>query len=223
MALIDMIQRRGRAPVPTGPEKAPSIATKIGDAEQQLEALRAERPELALDAVSGVDGADAHLVDLDRRIAEIERTLGVLTAAHEAADAADKRMFRQQAAAMFNTQVSASKKHLKARDDAGRRLTKAIEDAVSAYQDLVARSHQAMAANPVGGSWPGGSLCGATDLYLLVDEELFRLGDKIELGKNFPRAHAHLLHHPANMASLADRVARASEICIDNLMQRAPK
>lgn len=226
MSIADMLPRRGRPPIPSGPEQAPPIAAKIAEAERKLDALKAERPEVALDAINGREGADDRFAEIKRQIAVLEQSLADLRSAHDAALAADDRMFRAQRAALYGTQIAKVKRELKARDDAAVRLSKAIGHAVEAYREMVLSSRNAQRANPVGGEWPNGGLVGGGELYRAVAAELFRQGTIIadpERVPGFPHTHPTLMEYPAKMVPLTERIAKASEHVISELTGRAPR
>lgn len=234
MALPDTTLRRGRPPIPTGPEQAPPIAAKVAEAEQQIASLRHKRPEYALGVVNGIEGADARLAEVDAKLGELERRLNVLNAAHDAAVAADRRMFAAQRAALHATQVAKVKRELDARGEAAARLSKAIETATAAFRDLIEHSRQAQRANPVGGIWPKGSYCEDDKIIELVQRELWRLGGSDYAAwasgpdrppPPFPGGEPlnWIERQPSKCPPLVERLKQASERTLSVLTGQEPK
>lgn len=230
MSLVDLIPRRGRPPIPTGPEQAPPIAKQIEEAQRQREAMLAERPERALDAVNGFEGAEARLGEIDAHVAALEKRLDVLIAAHAAAVQADQRMFAAQRAALHATAVAKVKRTLRDRDEAAEKLARSIGDAVENWRSLVDLSAKAQAAGrAINGIWPTASLCTGPDLYRAVAKELRRQGQVFPVAPGATPAFptdpnaVSAFDRPDKLRPLAEAVRAASEHIVAELTGQAPK
>lgn len=177
MTIFDTImpKRRGPAPIPSGPTKAPPIAAKIDAARSDLTATDREFALAALASAEDQEGAGEPLAAVQAKRAEILTRITLLEAAHGAAVDSDQAMFRAQRAALYSTQLAAVKKNLKLRDDAARRLASLIADCVAAHADLVKASRAAQRANP----FPSAEMSVAFALQPLsraVQDEFRRVG-----------------------------------------------
>lgn len=190
------------------------ITNRQREAEQKLADLEAEHRRVALESVSGVEGAADRLATIIQSMAETRDSIAILRAASSAATERDTAQERAQRAALRKTQLNAVKQHLAARDEAALALSVAIENAAVAWKTLVHRSEKARAANPVGGEWPSGSMCEFLDLRKAVEEELYRCTGNPELGARdqFPGADASFdfTHRPADLPKLVDAVKAAT-------------
>ncbi len=147
-----------------------------------------------------------------------------LEAAHKAAVVADNRTARAAAADECRSYIKATAHHLGARDRAAADLRKALEAAAAAWRILITRSEKAA---DTGGAQiartlknnhklPAGSLTGFSELYRLVEAELFRVAGDPAIGnpRNFPGAKPNdirFLNHPEAIRPLDETIADASK------------
>jgi hypothetical protein len=181
---------------------------------------------LALDAEAGNADARELLDQNTAQLASARDRVATLRAAHAAALGQEAEGERAARASLQRTQLRVVKSCLAERDDAALALSIAITNAATAWRRLLAASKRAQAANPIGGSWPDGSLCELGELRPLVEQELARVGTNPELGAqdHLPGARCPIdyVQRPDKLPPLVEQVKAASAHVVAKLSERIP-
>ena len=226
MTILEAI--RGKPGTKPAQMQAPDVQRKLRAAEAELSELEAQHDAAALDAVIGEAGAEDRLATLNRDLTRARDHVAMLRGAHKAAIERDQAIIRAQRFALRRTQMAAMRAHLVARDAAAAALRAAIEEATKQYRALLDRSAKAIAACPIGMSWPLGTDCEADPIRRLVTHELFRLsatpGNRD--GRSLPGAELpspQVEWQPQAITPLADKIKQGSDYAISILTGRAPE
>jgi hypothetical protein len=194
--------------------------------QQALVADIEQRHALAsLDWAAGVRNAGERMQALYAELTAAKGELAGLEAAYKLALREKERTDAINRAALHATQINAIVQHLAARDKAAAELASLLEQVAAAYKTLVHRSDKAMAANPLGGQWPGGSMCELGAIKELIECELYRLaGDPSIGGKlTFPGARCgdlRFLSNPDAIRPMVEAITEASKHVLNVLKGR---
>jgi hypothetical protein len=153
---------------------AADIQNRLQAAQQELAAIEARHGDLALAAIGGADGAQTEFDAATAALTKARGTVATLSAAHKAAIERDEANLRRSRAALQKSQLAAVRSHLNARDAAADAIATAIAEMAKQWKLLLERSAKARNANPIGGKFPSGALCGVQELQTLVAYELHR-------------------------------------------------
>jgi len=223
MTILETIRGKpGPKPAVLLAAQAPAIAEKLKAAEAELRDLEAQHGTAALDALVGEAGAQSRFDELERNLAKVRNNVGVLRAAHKAAVERDEATIVAQRTSLRKTQLNAMRKHLEARNAAAEKFSAAIAEAAAQYHAMIDRSAKAIAACPIGSTWPQGTLCEIDPLRRVVQHEIFRLsatpGNRD--GRTLPGAelpHVNVEWQPEAIKPLAERLKEASEFTVATL------
>ena len=219
-SLIDSLKSR---PKPPPPNPVADVAAKLKTAQDELTRLEAQYGEQALDAL--LDNSDTG--PLSRKLATAREHVETIRAAHKAALEREQQEIQRQRAELQKAQLKAVKKALANRDAAAELLQTKIKEAAEQFHILLDESAAARKACPVGFSWPGGDLCGDSDLMTLVANALYR--ENVRPGKpldrrDFPVPAADDLAHvddPKAIPELGKSIKDASAYVLSKLTSKA--
>ncbi len=223
MSIVETLTK-GRVGRPASPKpqytepQAPKIAGKLVMAEEALETARAAFAQAAY-ANSVGEGDVLALEDAQRVLADAERHVETLRAAHAVALRQDDAHLDGQRQALRQSQLEALRKHLHARDAAAKDLSEALAKAGAAYRALQDKTSKALAACPVGAEWPARAEFTAGHIERLVAAEMHRVSAGPDGKGALPGAATDPMHrHNAEaLRPLSEVISQASAFATEKL------
>jgi hypothetical protein len=203
------------------PIPANVIAQKLLAAQNELAELERENGEALLTALAaGASASD--LAALSTKLTAARNHVAALSTAHAAAIARDEEQARVARASLQKSQLNALRKHLEARDKHAEEFSQHIEAAALAYHAMLDKSAKAIAATPIGCTFPSSSLCEQDGLRRAVAHEIARVsmspGNRD--GRALPAPALPSLEfemQPQKIPPMADQIKRASERVVSTL------
>lgn len=138
-------------PKTEAPPALERIEAEVREAEADLARLREEHGATALAALEGETGAEQRRQAARKALEDAEQRLWDAQAAREAARAREKQEAEQQEAERRRKAWAEVRKHTKARAAAAKRMDEAINEFVTAYEELAEHTAALMDACPVKG------------------------------------------------------------------------
>ena len=193
----------------------------------RLATLTEQSPHLALEAVTGADGAQQRYVASQSEAETITRELSQLQAALSVAQsklAAEQRARQLAEQAEQRERVS---KILAQREGAARECSEHLAAAIESFRQLIDYSAKAFTAFP--GGAPMGAVLRSNEITSQVALEIFRLNGVPYGASGFPGAgqpEIFLAGQPEKVPSLLSKIAEANKFLrdvLDGKLQRAER
>ena len=202
------------------PLTADEIERRIATQETTVAQLVTEHQRAALAAEAGVQGADADLADVSRRLQEARDRIVTLRGAHVAAHEQDAIIRRKRQSKLQRDNLARIAANLARRDAAAERLQLGISTAVAAYREMVEASEKANLPVP-GVEFPNDGLLSLGLLRQQTERELFRQGAVSVLhDQDFPGGKAYdffFYDQPEKLPALTETIKAASKQVLSKL------